>query len=251
MVFELEISKIDNFRNLIKSLSVIVEEGCFNLGEDQMGLLAMDPSHVAMVDFELPKEAFGNYLCEKEKKLSINITEFLRFIDRVERDEYVKIWLNEEAMKLVIECSRGGHMRQFMMPLLEPEEDEVPSPKIFFKADARILTQSLKRVIRDAGIVSEHVKFEIAPEEFKISAEGDMGSAMARWDRKAEDLLELKAEEKAIATFTLSYLQDIINAASVSSEVVTLELSSDMPIKLNFELPQGRLMYYLAPCIGV
>ena len=250
-MFELEISKIDTFRNLIKSLSVIVEEGCFTLGEDQMGLLAMDPSHVAMVDFELPREAFDKYLCEGEKKLSFNISEFLKFIDRVQRDEYVKIWLDEEAMKLVIECSRGGHMRQFMMPLLEPGEEEVPSPKIFFKANARILTPSLRRAVRDAVLVSEHVKFEIASEELKISAEGDMGSAMAKWDKKAEDLLELKAEEKASATFTLSYLRDIVNAASVSSEVVSLELSTDMPIKLNFELPQGKLVYYLAPCIGV
>lgn len=250
-MFELEISKIDTFRNLIKALSVIIEEGCFTLGEDQMGLLAMDPSHVAMVDFELPGEAFDKYLCEGEKKLSFNISEFLRFIDRVERDEYVKIWLNEEAMKIVIECSRGGHMRQFMMPLLEPGEEEVPSPKIFFKANSRILTRSLRRAVRDAVLVSEHVKFEIASEELKISAEGDMGSAMAKWDKNAEDLLELKAEEKATATFTLSYLQDIVNAASVSSEVVSLELSSDMPIKLDFELPQGRLVYYLAPCIGV
>ena len=142
-------------------------------------------------------------------------------------------------------------MRQFMMPLLEPGEEEVPSPKIAFKANARILTPSLRRVVRDAVLVSEHVKFEIASEELKISAEGDMGSAMAKWDKNAEDLLELKAEEKASATFTLSYLRDIVNAASVSSEVVSLELSSDMPIKLNFELPQGKLVYYLAPCIGV
>lgn len=250
-MFELETSKIDAFRNLIKALSVIVEEGGFTLGEDQIKLLGMDPSHVAMVDFELPKESFDKYTCEGEKKLSVNISEFLKFLDRVERDEYMKMWLNEETMKLIIECSRGGHTRQFMMPLLEAGEEEVPSPKIFFKANARVLTRSLRRAVRDAALVSEHVKFEVTPEEFKISAEGDVGSAMARWDKGAEDLLGLKVEEKASATFTLSYLEDIVNAASVSSEVASLELSSDMPIKLNFELPQGRLVYYLAPCIGV
>ena len=42
----------------------------------------------------------------------------------------------------------------------------------------------------------------------------------------------------------------MVNAARVSGEVVTLELNTDMPIRLNFELPQGRLVYYLAPCIG-
>ena len=250
-MFELETSKIDSFRNLIKSLSVIVDEGGFSLEEDHIRLLAMDPSHVAMVDFELPKESFERYLCDSEKKLTLNIRELLKFLDRIEKDEYVQMKLDEEKMKFIVECSRGGHSRRFVMPILEPSDGEVPSPKIFFKARARMLTRGLRHAIRDAVLVSEHTKFEFTPEELKVSAEGDVGSAMSRWDKGAEDLLELKVEEKAGATFTLSFLQVIVNAASVSSEVVTLELSSDMPIKLDFELPQGKLVYYLAPCIGV
>ena len=67
----------------------------------------------------------------------------------------------------------------------------------------------------------------------------------------SDDLLELSVEESSKATFTLSYLQDIANAAGANSEVCVLELSTDMPVKLDFELLQGKLVYYLAPCIGV
>jgi len=45
-------------------------------------------------------------------------------------------------------------------------------------------------------------------------------------------------------------LKDIVDAAGVSSESATLELATDMPIRMDFELPQGKLVYYLAPCIG-
>jgi len=250
-LFELETSRIDSFRNMIKALSVIVEEGAFAFGEDQMRLLAMDPSHVAMVDFELPKESFDKYLCDAEKRVSMNVREFLKFLDRIEKDEYVKISLDEEKMRLGIQCSRGGHVRQFLMPLLEPSDEDVPSPKIFFKAKARMLARSLRHVVRDASLVSEHVKFEIGKDNIQVRAEGDLGSAMSTWEKGAEDILDLRAEESAGATFTLSYLEDIIGAASVSSEIVSLELSTDMPVKLDFELTQGRLVYYLAPCIGV
>jgi len=250
-LFEVEISRIEPFRKLVKALSVIVDEGSFNLDGKQMKLLAMDPSHVAMVDFELPSEFFDRYLCEGQPRLSVNIGEFLKFLERVERDEEVKIALDEEQARLVIRCKRGGHTRRFVMHILEPLEEEVPSPKIFFKASARILTQSLRRATRDAALVSEHVKLEIADDEFKISATGDRGSAFSVWERGADELLDLRSEEDSSATFTLSYLQDIVNAAAVSSEVATLELSTDMPIKMNFELTQGRLIYYLAPCIGV
>jgi DNA polymerase III sliding clamp (beta) subunit (PCNA family) len=105
--------------------------------------------------------------------------------------------------------------------------------------------------MRDASLVSEHVKLEISGDVFKISATGDMGSALSEWEKASDELLELKAEEDSNANFTLSYLNDIVNAVQASSEVATLELSTDMPIKMDFELPQGRLIYYLAPMIGV
>ncbi len=250
-MFEVELSRIDTFRNLVKALSVIVDEGTFNIDEAQMKLLAMDPSHVAMVDFELPGEFFDKYTCEGENRLTLNIGEFLKFIDRVDKDENVRIKLDEENARLTIHCKRGGHTRRFAMPILEPLDDEVPQPKIFFKASARILTQSLRRAIRDSTLVSEHVKVEVAGDIFKVSATGDMGSAQSEWEKDSDELLELKVEEDASATFTLSYLQDIVNAVTASSEGATLELSTDMPIKMDFELPQGRLIYYLAPCIGV
>jgi len=250
-MFEVEVSRIEPFRNLVRALSVIVDEGSFSIEGEQVRLLAMDPSHVAMVDFELPSGFFDRYACEGEPRLSVNIGELLKFLERVERDEEVRIRLEEEQARLVIQCKRGGHTRRFVMPILEPLEEEVPSPKIFFKASARILTQSLRRAARDASLVSEHVKLQIDDDGLRISATGDMGSASSVWERGADELLDLKSEEESSATFTLSYLQDIVNAAAVSSEVATLELSTDMPIKMNFELPQGRLIYYLAPCIGV
>lgn len=250
-MFEVEVSRIDPFRNLIKALGVIVDEGTFVMNEAQLKLLAMDPSHVAMVDFELPGEFFDKYRCEGEPKLSINVKELLKFLDRVDRDEDVTIRLDEEKARLVINCKRGGHSRRFEMPILEPIDEEVPQPKIFFKAKARILTNSLRMAIKDADLVSEHVKVSVEGEALKVSAVGDMGSAFSEWEKGSDDLLELKSEEDSSATFTLSYLDEIVNAAGNSSEVATVELSTDMPIKMDFELPKGRLVYYLAPCIGV
>ena len=250
-LFEVEVSRIEPFRNLVKALAAVVDEGCFNVDESRISLLAMDSSRIALVDFELPGEFFDEYRCEGEPRIFINIGEFLKFLDRVERDERVKISLDEERARLVIRCIRQGHSRRFTMPILEPLDEEVPQPKILFKSSARILTQSLRQAIRDADLVSEHVKIEVADDMLKMSAVGDIGSAFSDWERGSDELLGLKAEEDSGATFTLSYLMDVTNAAGVSSEVATLELTADMPIRMDFELPQGKLVYYLAPCIGV
>jgi proliferating cell nuclear antigen len=249
-LFEVEVSGIEPFRSLVKALAAVVEEGCFNIDTERMTLLAMDSSHVAMVDFELPREFFDRYVCEGKPRLSLRIGEFLKFLDRVEKDERVKISLDEERACLAIQCSREGHTRRFTMPVLEPLDEEVPQPKILFRSSARILTRSLREAIRDADLVGENVKIEVAGDVLKMSAVGDMGSAFSEWQRGADELLELKAGEDGGATFTLSYLKEIVDAAVVSSEVAALELSTDMPLRMDFELPHGKLVYYLAPCIG-
>jgi proliferating cell nuclear antigen len=57
-------------------------------------------------------------------------------------------------------------------------------------------------------------------------------------------------KEPSKATFNLNYLTEIIKAGSTASEVVTVEYATNMPVRIQFEMPQqGRLQYYLAPRI--
>jgi len=46
-LFEVEISSIEPFRNLVKALAAVVDEGGFNIDGEKIKLLAVDPSHVA------------------------------------------------------------------------------------------------------------------------------------------------------------------------------------------------------------
>src|SRR5436309_6668587 len=51
------------FRNLIGAISSLIEEADFNATPEGIKLRSMDPSHIAMVDFEWPKAAFDTYEC--------------------------------------------------------------------------------------------------------------------------------------------------------------------------------------------
>jgi proliferating cell nuclear antigen len=71
--------------------------------------------------------------------------------------------------------------------------------------------------------------------------------------KKGSDaLLDLETKEPSKATFSLSYLAEIVKAAVTTSDVASLEFSTDMPIRLDFKQPkEGKLTYYLAPRIEV
>jgi len=248
-MFKLKVSDAKLLRDMITAISILVDEATFKLEPEGMKLRAMDPSRVAMVDFEWPKTVFEEYECAEPTKLCINISELLKLLRRTSKDEIVELSFDEKTGKLQVKIT-GKYMRSFTMPTLEASEEEVPTPKITFNVRAKTTTGGLSQAIEDAQLVSDHVKIEADTEKLVFNAAGDLMGATITLQKGSDTLLDLEAKEPSKATFSLSYLSEIIKAASATSDIATLEFSSDMPIRLDFQqTKEGKLTFYLAPRI--
>jgi len=138
------------------------------------------------------------------------------------------------------------------MPTLEATEEEVPTPKITFNVRAKATTEGLNEAIQDVLLVSDHVRIEMDNEKMTMRATGDLMGATVELKKGSDALLDLEAKEPSKATFSLSYLSEIIKTAAATSDVATLEFSTDMPIRIDFQQPkEGKLTFYLAPRIEV
>ena len=85
-----------------------------------------------------------------------------------------------------------------------------------------------------------------------MNATGDIMGAKIEFKVGDDVLLEMNVKESSKATFSLSYLSEIVKAAVPTSEIVIIEFSTDMPIKLDFQQEkEGILKFYLAPRIEV
>jgi len=248
-VFQLKIASSKLWKDMITAISTLIDEACFEITPEGLKLRAMDPSHVAMVDFEWPKTVFDEYTCAQRGRLCVNVSEMLKVMKRVESDESIELSLDGKTARLNVRL-RGRYIRTFSMPTLEAAGEEVPTPKITFNAQAKVTTGSLRNAIDDVSTVSDHVSLQMSAEQFTMRAMGDLGSVNVEIPRGSEALLGLDAKEESKATYSLTYLAEIVKAASATSDVATIEFSTDMPVKLSFALPQGgRLEYFLAPRI--
>jgi proliferating cell nuclear antigen len=248
-MFKLKVADAKLLRDMITSISILVDEATFKLDPEGVKLRAMDPSRVAMVDFEWPKTTFEEYVCTEPTKMCINISELLKLLKRAGKDEVVELSLDEKTGKLQIKIT-GKYTRNFTMPTLEASEEEVPTPKLSFNVKVKTTAGGLSQAIEDAQLVSDHVRVEADPENLVLNASGDLMGANISLLKGSDAILDLEAKEPSKATFSLSYLSEIIKAASATSDIATLEFSSDMPIKLDFQQTrEGRLTFYLAPRI--
>jgi len=248
-MFRLKVADAKLLRDMANAISILVDEATFQITPEALSLRAMDPSRVAMVDFEWPKTVFDEYVCTEPTKICINISELLKLLKRAGKGEIVELALDEKTGKLQVKMT-GKYTRTFTMPILEASEEEVPTPKITFNVRAKATTEGLREAIEDAELVSDHVRIEADNEKLVFQATGDLMGATIELKKGSDALLDLEAKEPSKATFSLSYLTEIIKAASATSDIAVLEFSTDMPIKLDFQQAgEGKLVFYLAPRI--
>jgi len=250
-LFKAKISDAKLLRDMITAISTLVDEATFNIAPEGIKLRAMDPSRVAMIDFEWPKTIFDEYTCDAATKMCINVGEMLKLLRRTGKDEFIELTLDEKTNRLNVGI-KGKYERTFNMPTLEATDEEVPTPKITFNVRAKVTTEGLHQAIEDVLLVSDHVKIEVDSEKLTMRAAGDLMGATIELKKGSDALLDLEAKEPSKATFSLSYLSEIIKTAAAASDIATLEFSSDMPVRIDFQQPkEGKLTFYLAPRIEV
>ena len=255
-MFKIVIPDSKAWKNLMNAISALVEEATFDITSEGLKLRAMDPSHVAMVDFQYPHTAFQEYVCSEPSKLCIDIGDILKLMRRVESGEQIELSLDPEKNKLVMKLI-GRYTRRFSLPLLQPSTSEPPTPKLTFDAKITIDGDCLNDAVTDISTVSEQIRFEAYPEKLILRGGGETGDVVVEFEKNNEAITEFQvntpADNKSIphkALYGINFLSEMIKAGTAASKLSTIEFSTDKPIKIHFTLPsEGMLTYYLAPRI--
>lgn len=230
----------------IDAIVCLVEEGQFELKEDGLHLKAMDPSQISMVSFTMPKAAFVEYNVPEEMKLGLDIGQLSNVLARGKKGE--KAELSVEEGRLVVKFLGEKHKRTFKVPLIETGDRVQKEPKIEFNSFAKIKAEAIRETLKDAKLISSHVRLQLTPEQFIVDVKGDGGDVKAEFDKGSPELSEIKCSGPAKATFPLQYLEDMVKA-SPSGSLVAVNLETDRPLKLEYEVEGAKVVYYLAPRI--
>ena len=234
------------FKASIDAITSLVEEGVFEITKAGIYLKAMDPSQISMVSFSMPKEAFVEFNVEEERKIGLDIEQLSSVLARGGRGE--KVELGAEDGRFVVRFVGEKKKRTFKIPILDIGEGMQKEPKIEYKNLVKITAEAFREVLKDAKLVSSHIKLSLTPAEFVAEVKGDSGDARAEFEKDSADIAELKAGADAKATFPLQYLEDITKA-SPGNEVVTIFIETDRPLKIEYKILGASVKYYLAPRI--
>ncbi|RLE64237.1 MAG: proliferating cell nuclear antigen (pcna) [Thermoprotei archaeon] len=237
------------WRYIVQSLAALIDEACFTLSEEGLSLRALDPSRIAMVDLELPNTVFEEFECPEETKIGVDVEELNKILRRGKADERVEFEVSGGRLRVRI---LGKAIRSFSIPLIDVVGEELPRLRAEFNVKARLLSDTLKDAVKDAEMVSDSVKFEGLEDYLRLYSSSDRGEVETIFDRDSGALIEYDVIEPSTATYSISYLSDMLKKASSLSDVAMVEFSTDRPLALTFEIAGGgKLAYYLAPRMEV
>ncbi|MGI0100657.1 MAG: proliferating cell nuclear antigen (pcna) [Candidatus Micrarchaeaceae archaeon] len=243
-MFEIKIDDARYWKNCVDSIVSLIDEGSFNISKEGIGLKAMDPSGISMISFFIPNKAFAKYDVEKPVLVGLNLENFGKILASSRGDE--QLVMKESGNKFIVEFIGKNSRRRYRLPMIDVKKDADKEPKIEFDSVVEVKSDSLKEILKDANLLSTHVGFKADKESFIVMAKGDAGELEEEHMNNAEVIKKINAAKAVSATFNLDYLERMISACPSNSSMM-LSIKTEEPIKIDYNIGDASVSYYLAP----
>jgi proliferating cell nuclear antigen len=209
----------------------------------------MDPSHIALIDVSCPASAFEKYECPSPIRFGFRVDDFAKVIKRADSNDSIELGLQDSMLNVK---TAGKYARSYKLRLIESAAGaSTPLPKLTFDSKLVMSPSILDKILSDIEVVSDKITIETTDNRQVIcTTKGDSGEATITLDdmNGIENLHEISINKPSKATYSSEIMSKIVKAVGVSSEKVTGEFTSKMPLKLTFALRNTvKIEFYLAP----
>ena len=227
----------------IDAVASFLSEATFHFTERGVWLQALDPSMVVFVVMEAPRDVFREYVLKHpEVRVPVSMGEFQRILSRLSGGDRLIIRFSSTNLYVLMEG--GGIRKEFVLPAINIEESNTVVTMPESLSYVKIPAQYLKEALKNASIVSNTVVFRVENDKFIVEARE--GSNVSRTEISPSPGVKIVYDSPTVSRYSIAYLQNILKG---SDGEVTLEMSTDGPLKVSYSVEGIRLTFILAPLI--
>lgn len=243
-MFELKIDNAKYWRDCVESIVSLVDEGLFNISKEGISLKAMDPSSISMVSFSMPGKAFSKYNVDKPAAVGLNLENLSKILSRTRDGE--ALVMRDVDNKLLLEFIGPGTRRRYKLQMIDVKKSVEKEPNVAFDAHVEMVGEPLKDMIKDASLISSYIAFKASKDQFAISARGDSGELEELHEKEGSFIKKVDTKNNADSTFNLEFLENMVRSCPIGTQI-NIELKSNEPLKLNYNIGDANITYFLAP----
>jgi len=254
-MLEARIEQASVLKRVIEAIKDLVPDCNFDCNDTGIALQAMDNSHVALVAMLLRADGFSPYRCDRNIALGINLNSLTKVLRCAQNEDMITLKAEDapDSLNLVFENTENDRISEYDIKLMDIDQEHLGIPDTEYSASITLPTAEFQRICRDLSQLSESVAIEATKEGVKFACSGDIGngSVTLRTHQnvdKPELSTKVDLTEPVNLTFSLKYLVNFCKASSLS-QTVTLSLSNEVPLLVEYKMDNGYVRFYLAPKI--
>ncbi|PYH44180.1 proliferating cell nuclear antigen [Aspergillus saccharolyticus JOP 1030-1] len=255
-MLEARLEQASLLKRVVDAIKDLVQDCNFDCNDSGISLQAMDNSHVALVSMLLKAEGFSPYRCDRNIALGINLVSLTKVLRAAQNEDILTLKAEDspDAVNLMFESAETDRLSEYDIKLMDIDQEHLAIPETEYAATVEMPAAEFQRICRDLMALSESVVIEATKEGVKFSCQGDIGSGSVTVRQhsnvdKPEQNVSIALSEPVALTFSLKYLVNFCKATNLSNKV-TLCLSQEVPLLVEYGLGSGHLRFYLAPKIG-
>ncbi|KAJ1918298.1 proliferating cell nuclear antigen [Mycoemilia scoparia] len=244
-------------KKIVEALKEMVNESNFDCGDSGISMQAMDSAHIAMCSLLLRSEGFEPYRCDRVISLGLSFSSLSKVLKCAGNDDVVTLKAEDDAdtLGLMFESPKEERVSQFDLKLMDIDSDHVSIPDQEYDCTVHLSSAEFARICRDLSTFGASVVLDATKEGIKFSASGELGRGgillkqQGSVDDSSPTSTRIEMREPVSVTLSLKYL-NIFTKAAPLSEVVTINMSSEIPVLFQFSIGDiGHIRFYLAPQI--
>jgi proliferating cell nuclear antigen len=252
-MFHAVIPKAITLKKIIEAIKELVNDVNIETSDHGISLQAMDASHVALVTLNLKVEAFNEFNCNESQILGINISNLSKILKCADNDDRVTIEVEPKASKLkfIFEGKLDDKLSEFNLNLINLDSEQLGIPDQEYSAVIHMKSDEFSRVCRELSQISDTLLIDVNKQRVKFSVGGDMGEGSISLKHRETGKFStcITANEDVRCSYAMRYL-NLFNKASGITEEVTLSVSENLPLVMDFDFQVGSIKYYLAPKVN-
>ncbi len=233
---------VKNLKEIIDLLGTVVTEAKFVFEQNGLRVKAVDPAHVAMVNLEVPREAFNDYQISGEEQMAIDLDRVKKVMRLVTAGTHISAIRHKDKLEFEI-----GTVNK-KITLLDDGAISVPKvPQISSESYVVIRKQYFEMGLKAAEDVSDSIRLTLRPDQFSARSLSD--SEESELVLQKDMISDISCAEEVSCSYPLEYLLKLIKSLSTAEEI-KLSFKNDYPLVISFEFGQDGNMtgeFLLAP----
>lgn len=243
-------------KKILDAIKDLVTDANFDCSATGFALQAMDSSHVALVALLLQKDGFEHYRCDRNLIMGMNLVNMAKMLRCAGNDDIITVKAEDDGdtVTFMFESPNQDKISDFEMKLMDIDSEHLGIPEEDYDSTIKMPAQEFMRICKDLSTIGDTVIISVTKEGIKFATSGDIGNAniVCRQNLSVDEPDQqtvIDMLEPVSLTFALRYLNSFTKATPLSN-VVTLKISKDLPIVVEYTIPDmGFLRFYLAPKI--